>query len=251
MVKATQSIATLINFLSDNVDSLRPPADDVDRPPNPAVDKLVARLRRKLESKMGDLKMGKVKLREVFREIDVNGDGQLDQHELFNGLNKMKLGFSFAEIGIIYNYYDDDGSGTTSYDEFLNIINYKPPFDLEALKQFETLTAQVLNQNTNNTHLIRLFKGHGWDGKAFHAIDSSSVDFDLLLRRLTNLYLSTNENAIKRTVVTQEQELGSMISFIPDITFLHLRKSMIESSDGKVGFEVKSTSFKGMLKYLA
>ena len=56
------------------------------------------------------------KLKDIFSQIDRNGDGMLTQRELFDGLDRLDMGFSHADVGVIFAKYDADNSGSISYE---------------------------------------------------------------------------------------------------------------------------------------
>ena len=89
--------------------------------------RLVAKLRQKIEDRMGSLSSGKGRLKEIFGDMDNNGDGKLSQRELYDGLERLRIGFSHADVGIIFNHYDRDRSGTMEYEVILLRIT-SPPY---------------------------------------------------------------------------------------------------------------------------
>ena len=79
-----------------------------------SADALVARLRRQLEERMGSLSSGMGRLKQIFIDIDDNGDGKLSQRELYDGLEQMRMGFTHEDVGVIFGKYEDR-SGFISY----------------------------------------------------------------------------------------------------------------------------------------
>lgn len=54
-----------------------------------------------------------------FRIIDDSGDGNLDSKEFAKCMKEQKLGLTPPEVNMIFKFFDEDGSGTITYDEFL------------------------------------------------------------------------------------------------------------------------------------
>ena len=54
---------------------------------------------------------------QIFKELDLDGDGKLDVDEVKEGLSKINL--SLPELDMLFAKMDLDGSGTISYSEFL------------------------------------------------------------------------------------------------------------------------------------
>jgi len=57
-------------------------------------------------------------LRDIFQEIDENGDGKLSREELTKGFSKFPM-FSGVDVDELMNQCDDDGNGYIDYTEFL------------------------------------------------------------------------------------------------------------------------------------
>jgi Ca2+-binding EF-hand superfamily protein len=54
-----------------------------------------------------------------FRIIDDSGDGNLDEQEFAKCMKEQKLGLDAKEVKMIFKFFDEDDSGTITYDEFL------------------------------------------------------------------------------------------------------------------------------------
>lgn len=65
-------------------------------------------------------KKGGVKfLIHAFREIDVNNNNTLDPEEFERALNKIGLFPTKVQMQVLFKYYDVNGDGVVTYDEFL------------------------------------------------------------------------------------------------------------------------------------
>jgi len=54
--------------------------------------------------------------------MDDDNSKSLDKNEFNKALTDYKLGFTTAENGTLFEYFDVDSSGTISYDEFIRAI---------------------------------------------------------------------------------------------------------------------------------
>ncbi len=61
-------------------------------------------------------------LARIFRAMDDNGNGQLDQDDFRWGLIDFGIALSKEEASLLLTAYDRDGNGTISFDEFLRVI---------------------------------------------------------------------------------------------------------------------------------
>lgn len=57
-------------------------------------------------------------LRDIFQEIDQNGDGKLSRDELINGFSKFTI-LSGIDVDELMSKCDADGNGFIDYTEFL------------------------------------------------------------------------------------------------------------------------------------
>mmetsp|Transcript_47795 Transcript_47795/g.89051 ORF Transcript_47795/g.89051 Transcript_47795/m.89051 type:complete len:326 (+) Transcript_47795:62-1039(+) len=62
---------------------------------------------------------GMAGLARKFRIIDDSGDGNLDEVEFAKCMKEQKLGLEPEEVKTIFKFFDEDASGTITYDEFL------------------------------------------------------------------------------------------------------------------------------------
>lgn len=73
-------------------------------------------LRKKIASRGAN---GIFSLGRLFRNIDDNNNKVLSISEFQKCMNEFRLGFSEADVETLYKYFDVDGNGRLSYDEFL------------------------------------------------------------------------------------------------------------------------------------
>jgi Ca2+-binding EF-hand superfamily protein len=65
---------------------------------------------------------GIIGLGKQFRIMDDNNSRTLDMYEFTKAMKDYMLGFSDAEIKILFGYFDVDRSGTVDYDEFIRTL---------------------------------------------------------------------------------------------------------------------------------
>ena len=127
-------------------------------PPSQQMDSseaLIVKLRQKIEDRMGSLSSGKGRLKEIFGDMDNNGDGKLSQRELYDGLERLRIGFSHADVGIIFGSVDRDRSGAIDYEvlsfiySFIHLFIYSfiHLFIHSSLFSFKCLTNTVHHSN--------------------------------------------------------------------------------------------------------
>lgn len=68
----------------------------------------------------------------MFKTYDDNGSRMLDKEELSNGLKDYGLNMTKDEQNQLFNYFDKDGSGSISFDEFL--LALRPPMSSSRLE---------------------------------------------------------------------------------------------------------------------
>ena len=73
-------------------------------------------LRKKVSSRGAN---GIFSLGRLFRNIDDNNSKSLSLEEFTKCMNEFRLGFDESDISKVFKYFDRDGSGELSYDEFL------------------------------------------------------------------------------------------------------------------------------------
>jgi len=83
---------------------------------DPEVKELMAKLRKELFRRGATGISG---LGRKFRIIDDSGDGNLDSTEFAKCMKECKIGLTEPEVQVIFKFFDEDASGTITYDEFL------------------------------------------------------------------------------------------------------------------------------------
>src|ERR1700742_758778 len=77
------------------------------------------RLKKRLQAALKLKGYGVLSLVNAFREIDLNGDGELSWEEFSAALSKIGLNPSPQDVRALFVELDTDGSNTISYDEFV------------------------------------------------------------------------------------------------------------------------------------
>lgn len=65
---------------------------------------------------------GIIGLQRQFKIMDDDNSKSLNKYEFSKAMNDFMLGFNQGQIGVLFDYFDVDGGGTISYDEFLRSI---------------------------------------------------------------------------------------------------------------------------------
>merc|ERR1712130_710742 len=61
-------------------------------------------------------------IEEVFRTIDLDGNGYIDNAEFITGLNVLNVEFSNSKIKKLFNQIDEDGNGQIKLDSFMRFM---------------------------------------------------------------------------------------------------------------------------------
>ena len=85
-----------------------------------ALQALLARMRNEIVKRNGN--QGIKNMGRLFRIMDDTGDRRLSPGELSSGLQDYGISVSRAEVNMIYAHFDEDGSGSISFDEFLEAL---------------------------------------------------------------------------------------------------------------------------------
>jgi len=73
------------------------------------------------------------RLQKVFNEIDTDGNGRLDEHEIQNVLKKLSIHISIREIDSILHGMDQDGDLFISFPEFCDFFSDLPNVNIRAV----------------------------------------------------------------------------------------------------------------------
>ena len=65
---------------------------------------------------------GIIGLQRQFKIMDDDNSKSLNKYEFSKAMNDFMLGFNQGQVGALFDYFDVDGNGTVSYDEFLRSI---------------------------------------------------------------------------------------------------------------------------------
>lgn len=107
--------------------------------------KLVAEVREKILTRIHGKHRDKLKiLQELFEEIDINSNGQVNKHELREMLRALSLHYSDYKFRRLYEAIDHDGSGAMDMDEFIDLV-----FPDMARKREVRRRAELLKQHSD------------------------------------------------------------------------------------------------------
>ena len=58
----------------------------------------------------------------MLRQLDLNGNGTLDMHEIAHGLTLLGVELSAGELSSVMGVFDNDGNGSIEYEEFYALL---------------------------------------------------------------------------------------------------------------------------------
>ncbi|RYY86974.1 EF-hand domain-containing protein, partial [archaeon] len=86
------------------------------------VDAILQRIRRGIEEYLGPGSGSARKVKEVFADIDRNGNSRIDQKEFREAMSRLRVNLSSSDIDMLFQRYDLDRSGEIDYKEFLQLL---------------------------------------------------------------------------------------------------------------------------------
>jgi Ca2+-binding EF-hand superfamily protein len=109
----------LVGFQKDGNVSSQARLDD-------EVDRLLERIQDNLEKYLGSGSSGQSgkALKELFREIDVDGSGTIDKQEFARAMARLGVKLTTEEIATIYERFDADDGRQLKYNDFLKLIGF-------------------------------------------------------------------------------------------------------------------------------
>jgi Ca2+-binding EF-hand superfamily protein len=78
---------------------------------------------------------GRASLMEAFRTIDQDHNGYISEVEMQQVLKGLDIDATLADVGFLYEYFDDDNNGKLKYAEFIDIVLEKPSEDTQAIEE--------------------------------------------------------------------------------------------------------------------
>ena len=86
---------------------------------------IILMIRRQLKVELGPgAKSGRV-IKEVFGEMDKNGDNSLDKAEFIRAMKKLNIELTPRDVDAIFERFDEDKDDTIDYSEFLLILDFE------------------------------------------------------------------------------------------------------------------------------
>ena len=97
-------------------------------------------------------------IRRQLQLMDTNGNNQLERNELAEGLQEYGIDLTEAELNIIFNYFDKDGSGSVSLTEFLSgVRGPMPNRRTELVKKAYKLLDKNLDGTVTMDDILRIY----------------------------------------------------------------------------------------------
>ena len=90
-------------------------------------DDILESIRSKLMSMVGSSTNYTRKLKEVFIDIDRNGNNKIDRKELREALSRFRIELRMSEIDLLFERFDRNGDGNMDYKEFLDLLGNSKP----------------------------------------------------------------------------------------------------------------------------
>lgn len=109
----------LVNFVAPQARKVMPSALREE------TDAILDRIRRNLEDSLGNSASSARRIKEIFAEIDVNGNMLIDKSELAKALRILRVDATSREVDSIMDRFDVDGKGELDYRDFLKLIGFQ------------------------------------------------------------------------------------------------------------------------------
>lgn len=140
-------------------------------------DEIIATIRRRLDEYLGPGANSSARLKEVFADIDRNGNNRIDRHELQKAMRVLDVALTMREINLIFDHFDSDGSNDFDYREFLDLLNAKVVNSEkreELIKETDEVISSIRRQTQENF------------GRGMRYKDRIRFEFDDMDRKGTN-----------------------------------------------------------------
>lgn len=86
-------------------------------------DEIISSIRRRLIEYIGHGTASAKRLKEVFTQIDRNGNNRIDRHEFKYAFQILGIELTLRDVNLIFDFFDSDGTNDFDYREFLEIID--------------------------------------------------------------------------------------------------------------------------------
>lgn len=170
-------------------DDLVSVADEDNKQLQMKTDDLLAMIRSSVERDLGPGAKSAHRMKETFADIDIDGNGKVDNKEFEKAMKKLNVNVTFREIDLIYQRFDKDKSGFIDYKEFLELMNFQNPHISKQLKiKTDDLVEKIRTEielelgpgATNSRRIKEIFADIDRDGNG--TIDKS--EFEKAMKKL-------------------------------------------------------------------
>eukprot|EP01040_Poterioochromonas_malhamensis_P010688 gene10688-11644_t len=86
-------------------------------------DEIISSIRRRLIEYIGHGTASAKRLKEVFTQIDRNGNNRIDRNEFKYAFQILGIELTLRDVNLIFDFFDSDGTNDFDYREFLEIID--------------------------------------------------------------------------------------------------------------------------------
>ena len=161
------SYKEFVSFIKNRYDSFKP----------------VEKLKQRLRGRLNEMSSSKKEMWRAFRNLDLNGNGYIDQVEFKDGLKDLGFNLTSSEANDVMQYFDFHADGRISYEEFVAFLEGDDATSANSTRKKKDFGSSDRKGNGPLMHkLRRAFRQQWADGKDAHEIfESADIDMEGVL----------------------------------------------------------------------